>query len=179
MLGKVHIEKLSHQTLKRASEVADQVFLKDSASPDWRYIPHEGFAVSLEPEKLADYNRKKNGVLSGLDFWVAIDETSGDVVGTTGIYGLSFDPPDLCWLAWFCVDKKQRGRGIGSQLLNFTIEEARRRGKKILRLYTSTDPNEGSAQKIYEGKCFRIVPELGREKYGTGIYEIFYRELAL
>ena len=113
------------------------------------------------------------GVSSISDTWVAVND-NGDVCGTTGLYAYTKDENEAVWLSWFCVDPKQRGQGIGKQLLRFSIDTARNRGNKYLRLYTSTDSNEAEAQGLYEKFGIKIVKE---KKHGIDTY--LYRELKL
>ena len=81
-------------------------------------------------------------------YWVAVNK-EGIVVGVTGLY---FDRNDksVVWLGWFGVHPKHRRQGIGSELLAFTIDEAKRRGYSLLKLYTSSDENEKAARQLYK-----------------------------
>ena len=100
------------------------------------------------------------GVKDLVAFDVYVDE--GDLVlGTTGLYRYRKDLETAVWLAWFCVDPRARGRGIGQALLDHSVARARDAGFSLLRLYTSTDPNEASAQRLYERNGFI---EVGRKK---------------
>lgn len=100
------------------------------------------------------------GVKDLMAFDVYVDETDL-VFGTTGLYRYKKDFDEAVWLAWFCVDPKARGRGIGQALLEHSIARARDAGFSLMRLYTSTDPNEVSAQRLYERNGFM---EVGRKK---------------
>jgi ribosomal protein S18 acetylase RimI-like enzyme len=113
------------------------------------------------------------GVSSLSNFWVALDSEK-NVLGTTGIYTYSKDENEAVWLAWFCVDPEQRGKGIGKLLIEYSINKAKKLNKKYFRLYTSTDPNEAAAQNLYEKYGFKIVKE--EKKY---FYTKNFRELTL
>jgi len=108
-----------------------------------------------------------------LEYYVAVDEND-HLCGTTGFYSNKEDEDVAIWLSWFCVDPEYRGRGIAKQLIEFSIEEAKRRGYKCFRLYTSDDPNEANAQFLYEKYGFKVTGE--EQKNG---YTIFYREKLL
>jgi len=102
--------------------------------------------------------------LAGVKDKVAFDvyvDGSDLVLGTTGLYRYKKDADEAVWVAWFCVDPKARGRGIGQALIDHTVSRARNAGFNRIRLYTSTDPNEASAQRLYEKNGFR---EIGRKK---------------
>jgi ribosomal protein S18 acetylase RimI-like enzyme len=165
------IQPLSFNTLSKASALADNIF------PEAHVAPSVGFTMSLDKEKLKEFNASNNHEFVTIEYFVAVEDDTHNVTGTTGLYSLKSDETEAYWVGWYCVDPACRGRGIGSLLLDYIISEAKRRGKKFLRLYTSTHPNEAIAQIIYEQKGFRIVPERGREKMND--YEIFYRERVL
>ena len=100
------------------------------------------------------------GVKDLMAFDVYVDEADL-VLGTTGLYRYKKDFDRAVWLAWFCVDPGARGRGIGQALLEHSVARARDAGFSLMRLYTSTDPNEASAQRLYERNGFM---EVGRKK---------------
>jgi len=100
------------------------------------------------------------GVKDKIAFDVYVDEADV-VLGTTGLYRYKRDFDTAVWLAWFCVDPRARGRGIGQALLEHTVTRARDAGFSLMRLYTSTDPNEAWAQRLYERNGFM---EVGRKK---------------
>jgi ribosomal protein S18 acetylase RimI-like enzyme len=114
------------------------------------------------------------GVDDFLNLWGAIDQQTGRILGTSGLYAYTRDAAEAVWLAWFCVDPEFRRRGIGSRLLDFSIQEARRTGRDYLRLYTSDRPNEAAAQILYESRGLQVVARKRRL-----FYTIIYRELRL
>ncbi len=89
------------------------------------------------------------GVKDIINIWVAIND-QGKVIKTTGLYRYLNDEKDAGWLFWFCVAPEERGKGVGKQLLLFSIDEAKKSGAKYLRLYTSDAPDEKKAQMLYE-----------------------------
>ncbi|MGD8663942.1 MAG: GNAT family N-acetyltransferase [Desulfobacterales bacterium] len=108
------------------------------------------------------------GIKDKIAFDVYVDETN-KVIGTTGLYRYKKDADEAAWVAWFCVDHRARGRGIGQALIDHTVKLARNGGFDKIRLYTSTDPNEEAAQRLYEKNGFN---EIGRKKgiFTTTIY---------
>jgi ribosomal protein S18 acetylase RimI-like enzyme len=100
------------------------------------------------------------GVKDLVSFDVYVDENAL-VLGTTGLYRYKKDFDEAVWLSWFCVDPNARGRGVGQALLEHSVARARETGFSLMRLYTSTDPNEASAQRLYERNGFM---EVGRKK---------------
>ncbi len=100
------------------------------------------------------------GIKDKVAFDVYLDEDNG-VIGTTGLYRYKRDADEALWVAWFCGDPKARGRGIGQALIDHTVMLARNAGYDRIRLYTSTDPNEAAAQRLYEKNGFK---KIGRKK---------------
>ena len=160
------IVPLSETYLSQASELANSVF------PNEPILPSQSFKDSLDKDKFSIVQGR--GVVD-LEYFVAVDK-NGKVLGTTGIYSLKEDEKDSCWMGWYCVDEKSRGQGVGKSLLDFCIDGARNKGKKYLKLYTSTHPNEATAQILYENNGFKIT---GREKMDKGDYEKLYRQKEL
>jgi GNAT superfamily N-acetyltransferase len=73
------------------------------------------------------------GVKDLVAFDVYVDEADL-VLGTTGLYRYKKDFNEAVWLAWFCVDPKARGRGIGQALLDHSVAWARNAGFRLMRL---------------------------------------------
>ncbi len=108
------------------------------------------------------------GIKGKVAFEVYLDE-GNEVLGTTGLYCYKRDADEAVWVAWFCVDPKARGRGIGQELIDHTVMLARNAGYDRIRLYTSTDPNDAAAQRLYEKNGFK---EIGRKK-GIFVTKLF------
>jgi ribosomal protein S18 acetylase RimI-like enzyme len=108
------------------------------------------------------------GVKDKVAFDVYVDEPNL-VLGTTGLYRYKKDCDKAVWVAWFCVDPKARGRGVGQALIDHTVARARVAGFRLIRLYTSTDPNEAAAQRLYEKNGF-VEIRCKKGLFATTIY---------
>ena len=166
------IEPLSKKTINGALKVLDKVFgnnLKD------KVIYHNAFIGSLDMNKYKLIYGKKEKP-SYLQYYVARDKESGRIFGTTGLYVNSELDTGRIGIGWFCVDPKFRGKGIGKALLDFTIEKARERRSPVLFLWTTSDPAERLAHKMYARRGFRVIK---REKSPRDKYEVISMELKL
>lgn len=160
----IKIELLSNETLEEAISLVGTVFPIQAEEP-----ASVAFPASLNPQKFKEILRQYQ--VPELKYWVVID-SSGKVVGTIGLYCYENDKHEAFWLGWFCVHPDVRKKGVGTRLLRFSIENARNQGKKFLRLWTSTSPNEQDAHRLYERHEFKLV---GEEPLGdTGFNKLYY-----
>ena len=76
-------------------------------------------------------------------------------------------------MGWFGVRPEYRHQGIGSILLEFTIEEAIKRGFNCLKIYTSSDKSAKPARRLYESHEFKKLNSC------SGTESVYYiRDLA-
>jgi GNAT superfamily N-acetyltransferase len=164
------IQPLSFQTLSGATALVERVF------SSLTLLERHSFAASLEPDRLPYAMARTLAGVTQLRYWVLLDPETDRVVGTVGIYCHHKDAEQADWLAMFSIDPDYRGQGLGKRLLNFAINQAQARGKRYLRLYTSTDPKEAVAQTLYERNGFQVVAE---ERLWLDPCTRIYRELQL
>lgn len=150
----MRIEPLSKSTLKEATILVTNIF---GCKPDDFDSPQKWFPASLSPNTIRSKEIYKSYDTIYLRYYVGIDENSGKVIGTTGIYTVKEDEKDSAWIAWFCVDTKFRGKGYGAQLLDYTINLAKKMNKKFIKLYTSYNLDIKKAMEMYEKRGFRIT----------------------
>lgn len=108
------------------------------------------------------------------EIWVALDDSTQEVIGTIGLYRIKKDHEEALWVWYFCVAAQARGAGAGSKLLDHVIGQAKMRDVRYLRLLTSNVPSEESAQRLYESRGLRIF----KTKSALG-YKVLFRELDL
>lgn len=151
-----NIVALTKEWLEETIALADKIF-----PPEFEEEPaKDEIPASLFPEQYREYLAKTE-IKPGLKYWVAAD--NGKVIGLIGLYNYEFDPDDLVWLGWFLVDPSARKKGIGNRLLLFAIEEAKKRGKKFLKLYSTDDSAELDSHRLYEKYGFRNI---GQKPWG-------------
>ncbi len=165
----ISIERLERDRLPAARKLVWRVFRHQSLPERLSF-----WAIANRHSPLMRRLMAWAGVADFLDLWGAIDQRTDRLLGTTGLYTYTRDAAEAVWLAWFCVDPDVRRRGIGSRLLDFSIQEARNTGRQYLRLYTSDRPNEAAAQVLYESRGLEVVARK-RRLFQT----IIYRELRL
>lgn len=103
--------------------------------------------LTIFPEICA-YLSYKNSLENDNDYYIVYYKD--EICGITGLYSDSrLKEPDTIWMGWYGILPKFRKRGLGKQILTDTIAEARYRGYKTLRLYTSVTLCE-DAQPLYD-----------------------------
>ncbi len=155
----LNIVAVTEDTIGAAQALVNRVFPVQSPVEKlffWTYARRESRSGKLAM-RLA-------GIAEFTALWVALDEEN-TVVGTTGLYRYRKDAHEAVWLSWFCVAPEARGAGLGGRLLDFTIEQARPTGAKVLRLYTSNLPSEAVAQRLYESRGLTIYRTKNRLFY--------------
>ena len=140
----IKIVPISEDTLLETQRLVKSVFPFQSLGERLSFI-----AFSKKSNMIIRAITRLFGVREFINFWIAVNDEN-KVAGTTGLYRCLKDENEAVWLAWFCVAPKDRGKGVGKQLLWFSIEKAKKMNARYLRLYTSDDPNEKQAQLLYE-----------------------------
>jgi GNAT superfamily N-acetyltransferase len=139
------LEPFGSQNRAEATRLVDRVFLSQS--------PIERLSLRVFQTRWEWLFRL--GGFEEARFWVAMRD--GAALGIVGLYTQSQDHHEANWLGWFCVAPEARGLHIGQFLLDHAVAEAKVTGRRFLRLYTSTDLNERSAQTVYQRNGFRVV----------------------
>ncbi|MCA1999659.1 MAG: GNAT family N-acetyltransferase [Hyphomicrobiales bacterium] len=143
--GAIVIEPFSEARRRAAIELVDRIFPAQD--------PTERLSLRVFQTRW-EWLLRLDGTRYGR-FWLAVAEER--VVGMVGLYAQVADRHEANWLGWFCVAPERRGCGLGRRLMDLALAEARASGRRFLRLYTSTDPNEAAAQGLYEAYGLRVV----------------------
>lgn len=146
------IKPLSFDRLEESNTLRNRVF---------KYLSLEEkqtLNASLDPQNHSSILAKL--ALMSLEYWVAIYENK--VVGLIGLYEETSDHEDSIWLGWYCVDEKYRGLTIGKKLINFAIEEAKKKNKYFLKLYTTLHDEYAVARDLYEKLGFFVTFHKGK-----------------
>ena len=118
------IEPLSNNTIEEATRLVHNLFPYEAKE---ERNPGLAFKVSLNPEQFPGFLNEDSS--DELRYFVAVQNSSKEVIGTTGLYHVAKEPWDTVWLGWYCVKQEYRGKGIGRALLQYVIDIARREGR--------------------------------------------------
>lgn len=164
----IKIIELSENYLDEALKIIHKSF----SSFEEYENPNLWLPASLNPKKY-EWLYKKYGDLK-VKFYLAIYENK--IIGIVGYYTNKSDYLESDWLAWFAVDPLYRRKGVGKQLLEFIINNSKKRKKQFLRVYTSDEAEKKEAQLLYEKEGFKLIK---KELSPNKDYMIFFKELNL
>ncbi|GMW03106.1 MAG: hypothetical protein AMXMBFR84_42420 [Candidatus Hydrogenedentota bacterium] len=99
-------------------------------------------------------NCQKNGIPDGRVYELLLVDNS--VAGIGGLHHYAWGPPKNVWLAWFAVDPRKQGQGLGTRLLNRLLDRARHDGFKKLYVETYSSPEFQKARDFYCARGFRL-----------------------
>ncbi|MEJ2482425.1 MAG: ribosomal protein S18-alanine N-acetyltransferase [Gemmatimonadota bacterium] len=118
--------------------------------PDVMRIERQSFTMPWQESTFRALMRRPSASL--LTAETAVDEKIGaEVVG----FAVLWFAADEAELGDFAVDPDWRGRGVGSRLLERSIEVARARGARTL--YLEVRESNAAARALYEKRGFRVV----------------------
>lgn len=134
------IRPLSEETLSGALSVLDKQFGDDQDSSRNFYTwLSASISGSEHSEKL-----KKERNLDYLQYWVAFDDQSNEVVGVTGLYTKIADP-DAAWLGWTSALNSEE---VENKLVSYSSITARQMGKLYLVDFFDSDGKDERVQKM-------------------------------
>lgn len=152
--------------------IVDRNNYKDAIKIQNSIFPKENGAINI----LASLDRElfiKMTNVSYIDDHVKyyLAKVNDNYVGITGLYYYNFDASSA-WIAWYGILNQYQNKGLGKELLKATINLAKEKGFKYLRLYTDYLDNK-KAIVLYEQEGF-IGEKYNKEKldYDCRIYSI-------
>ena len=141
----LNYEKVTSKNLKIAIKIQNLIFPLEKNSSN--------FEMSINQKKFP----KCFKILKSITYWLV--KKNNTYVGITGIYSY-IKNPKTSWLGWFGVIPTERRKNFGSQIFEWTIQEAKKIGYKNFRIYTSLEMNE-------KGVAFYRSKDFLEEKYTT------------
>jgi putative acetyltransferase len=91
--------------------------------------------------------------IPGSEYWIAEDDRK--IIGGCGIYPTENLPDGCGELVKFYLNPSYRGKGIGKQLMDISIESARK--MRYRQLYLESLPELGRAISLYERAGFKFI----------------------
>lgn len=136
------IETLQAESLLAAQQVAAELF-------PWEEEHQQALPASVFPHEHAKFFQDR-----GLDaVRCRVVRHDSQVAGLAALYSYARTPEDL-WLAWYGLRPFVRGLGLGAQLLDLVIAEAKREGRSALRLWTTDEAEYAKAVQLYQRRGF-------------------------
>jgi GNAT superfamily N-acetyltransferase len=94
----------------------------------------------------------------------AARDADGRFIGLTGLYEDGKEAAgEVAWLSWFGIMPEFRNKGYGTELLQWTMEQAVNLGYVYLKIYTYS--NHGDACRLYEKNGFHLYKTLGSKLF--------------
>ncbi len=130
----------------------------------WEDEHQTALAAALNPEAHSVFLVDRR--LERVRFWTGIFD--GKVVGVAGLYDYRGMPGET-WLSWFGLLPVMRGHGYGKRFLDWTIDQVRREGWAVLRLWTTDEEEYAAAFRMYQRRGFATeeCPMLPGEEWRT------------
>ena len=171
----IDIRSLTEDTLIESIDLIQKIFNNSHGDLDH---PVKFLPATLKPETGLSRDIHDSTGCIECKYFIALEPLSKMVIGTIGYYTNRNDWKESDWVAWFCVHPEFRRKRIGTKLMHFIKEFSKFRDKKFLRLYTSPEIDNGSAEKFYDKYGFK---EYKKEKslYHEDHEIVVYRELKL
>ena len=118
---------------------------------------------------------RTHGLDDGRNYYVL--EENGTVIGVVGLHFYHWGPAENVWLAWFAVDPKLRGTGLGKAMLDFITERALDRGYSKLLIETYSTPEFATAHRFYQAAGFAQTGAIDAYLANGGDMVVFSKEL--
>ena len=134
----MEFEVLSKENLDIAIKIQHNIFPLENGSEDLKETINEGLPNHQFLQK----------------YWLA--KVNNKYVGICGLYAYKSAPKDA-WLGWFGVVEDERRKGFATEILEFSMQQAKNLGFETLRLYTDEEDN-ASAIKLYDK--FSMISEI-------------------
>ncbi len=147
----------------REYKETDRAALKDITLRAWKPV-FQGLEESMDPaiyevfvpDWQAEQMRSLNTVCDTEDIQIIVVEIEGRVAGFSAI---SFHPEDFLGQVYMIgVDPEYQQRGIGTALMEESLNIIKQKGFELAMVETGGDPGHASARKTYESMGFQRIP---------------------
>ncbi len=131
------------------------------------YSKHFGYNITFEPYVALPLAKFILRASENEQIWIV--RQNGIVRGSIAI---AKKKAKTAQLRWFILDGSLQGKGIGNQLMRFSIDFAREKGFYKLILWTVRDLK--SAIHLYEKNLFLLKKEVSHKIWGVELTEQLY-----
>lgn len=119
---------------------------------------------------------QRHGLNDGRRYFVL--ERDGRIEGVGGLHQYLWGPPENVWLAWFAVDPDHQKRGLGRQMLDFTLRLAKQFGYMKIFIETYSTPEFAKARAFYRTMGFFQVGSVESYLPAGGDMVVYCKDLA-
>lgn len=121
-------EEVTVENVDEAIKVQRKIFPNDDGAIN--------IQISTDRSLIKKYFLDESKYRDTAKFWLC--RTGNGIVGITGIYSY-FEYPEDAWLGWFGVLSEFRKKGLGREILLWTMSQAKVGGFNTFRLYTDME----------------------------------------
>jgi GNAT superfamily N-acetyltransferase len=159
----MNFEPLNAANLESTQTIAAELF-------PWEREHALALAAAVNPDQYRRFLADRR--LASVRCWTA-RLPNGPTCGLAALYGYQAQPDEV-WLAWFGLLPPARGRGAGARMLDWIIQEARREGRRTLRLWTTDEAEYTTATTLYARRGFiaEEQPALPGEDWKTHVFSL-------
>jgi ribosomal protein S18 acetylase RimI-like enzyme len=140
------IQPIEQKDLKAVIKIIGDHYTEDGKSA------HKYFKGYLSDPQRLKSSREQN--------FISLNN-KGEITGVCGFSPDKYDTPKILWLTWFYVAKGYQKKGIGTQLLTYTLNQIKSI-KNIKKVYldTSSHPDYAASVNLYKKFGFQIEANL-------------------
>lgn len=170
----VYIRRLKKKDLNSLNYIFEKSF--DPADRQRIMLSYYYYFKFAHNKGRIENNKNKNWI--AVEYYVleVKENKKHKIIGTFGIYTISWSSSTAFWLGWTVIHPEYRRRGIGTQCLKLSEEFSKEKGAKLLCVEVSQLKRD--TIKFYENNGFRACREPVNDYYGEGDHMlIFWRKL--
>jgi ribosomal protein S18 acetylase RimI-like enzyme len=157
----VYLRRLRREDISAAQRLANESFNSEATGA----LVHQMLTIHCDTIGQAPLN-EQTGVMVATEYYALHDETTGTLIGLSGLYRTVWTDASVYSLGWFCVSPARQREGLGRLLLEATMQIAVLRGGR--RMVIETSPDAEAALRLYGRLGFE---ECGRvpDYFGPGV----------
>jgi ribosomal protein S18 acetylase RimI-like enzyme len=128
--GSYSVRRLKEEDLVAAFRIFEESF--DEPTVKRAKLNYRQYFAFGHDDDTVECNKHHNWI--SVEYYIV--ENNDDIVGTFGLYAMSWSPTSY-WLGWIAIAPEHRRKGIGTSCLKMAEEMARQKGARLFCLETS------------------------------------------